>query len=230
MGERDARTVDVGLGPVQTELPFDRNVLGGKGFVHLDEFHVAQGERGTFEGAADGRRRANAHHVRVNARRVPRDDFSQGLDVAAKLGQAFLRREDERRRTVTNATRISSGGHTVLGEHGLELAERFEGRLRPRMFVHVDELVFGATLASLHGHTNRLGVVDTGVGRLLPPLLRQQGQLVHVLASNLVLLSEVFRGDTHGRLNVRVGQGSPQGVLHLHGGPKATILLKTHVV
>ena len=44
MAEGNGTAAHVCLGPVETDLLFDREKLDGKGFVDLDDVHVFQGE------------------------------------------------------------------------------------------------------------------------------------------------------------------------------------------
>ena len=48
----------------QTKVPKDRQALGGKGFVQLDDIHLVQGQAGNLQHFAGGRCRAHAHDAR----------------------------------------------------------------------------------------------------------------------------------------------------------------------
>ena len=184
-----------------------RQRLGRERLVDLEHVDVLQVQAGLLEQRLHRRHRADAHVLRVDAGVAVAHQPAQRLQPAL-LGQAALHQHHRRRRVV------DAGG--VAGGHG---AVRVEHRLEPGQLLH--RAVAAHRLVDLERHRAALdldldrhdlplevALVD-GVGG---PAVALGGELVLVLARDLVLLGDVLGGDAHVAVVERVAQGADHHV------------------
>eukprot|EP01137_Pigoraptor_chileana_P003280 Opistho-2@43241 len=210
VAEGDGTAVGVGPVPVETKLLLACKILRRKRLVDFDKVDIRNLEPGLVEGACDGSDWANAHDLGVASAHMPRDEAREGLETV--LLDGGLRCDHNGTGTVADARGIAGSDNTVLLEDGRELAKRLQSRLGACMLVRLEEL--GALLA-LELNRGDLGVEPALRLSLGPSLLALERISINIGAADLVLLGEVFRGDCHGQLHVRVREGRPQRILLL---------------
>src|SRR5262245_64097586 len=79
MAERDGAAVDVGALAVEAELLLDGEILRRERLVDLDEVEIGQLVARLVHGAADRRRRADAHDLGIAAGVGPLRDLGERL-------------------------------------------------------------------------------------------------------------------------------------------------------
>ncbi len=112
--------------------------------------------------------------------------------------------QHERRGAVVDAGRIARCHRAVLAKCGLEPGERFERRLRARVFVARDEQRVALFLRDRDGHD--LLVEPAGVHRPLAALLALDGEAVLIFARDREALRHVFGRFAHAVGLIHLGQ------------------------
>lgn len=172
--------------------------LRGEGFVDLIDVNVLGGQTSLLKGFRDSVSGTNTHNLRGDTSDCVRDKF--GEDGETKLLGNRSSSQEDTSGTFSDLGGVTSGGGTFLLESGLELRERLEGGFLADSVVLGDgDFLFVAVLILNGGldvddflieETSRLSDVCTTV--------RFNGESVLGLTSDLVSLSNVFGGDTHG--------------------------------
>jgi hypothetical protein len=208
VAQGDGAAVDVGLVAVEAEGALDGNILGREGLVDLNEVHLLEGEASALEGFLGGVNGADAHDGGLNADVGPGDEAGEGskLVAAGSVGRG----DDDSGGAVRDARGVASGDDTVFGEDGGELGEGRSGGVGARVLVG-GEGGGGAAAGGEFDGGELGGEAAFGVGGG-PALLGEEGVSVHVSAGDVVLLREVFGGDSHRGLAVAVGEGGEEGV------------------
>ncbi len=203
MTQGDGAPVHVQLVPLDAEVAGGGDHLGGEGLVDLDQVDVVDRHAGALEGLADGLDRAEAHDLGVEPGHAARHDACKWGDP--ELGCLGVAHDDHGRGTVVQGTGVARRDGAALTEHGLQLREPLERGARA-----------GPVVLGHHGpvgerHRDDLSLEEAVVLRTHGPGLRQQGELVLLLAAHALELGHVLGGLAHG--DVDVGQaplGAPR--------------------
>ena len=205
VADGDGAAVDVELVPRDAEVLGRRDDLGGERLVDLDEVDVVDGHAGAGEGLAAGLDRAEAHDLGVQAGDARGDDPGERRE--AELGGLGVAHDHHRGGAVVQRAGVAGGDLAVGPEHRLQVGEALGGGAGPD--------------AVVAGDGDRLALVVDGVDRgdlVLPeavlergggPLLREGGELVHLLAAHVLELGDVLGGLAH--RDVDVGQALGRG-------------------
>ncbi len=202
MADRDRAAVDIVLLGVDAELVARIQALAGEGFVELPEVDVVDLEAMALQQLRHGEDRADAHLVRLAARRRPGDETAERLQ-AALFGVLGFHQHDSRR-AVRELAGVAGGDVFAGALDRLELGEAFHGGLGPVAFVAVDGVVddalgLGRLVDHLHPGLHRDDFVLELVGLLggRHAALRFQRVLVLVFAAELVALGDDIGGVDH---------------------------------
>src|SRR5207302_1442935 len=142
--------------------------------------------------------RPEAHDLRAQRRHTARDDAGQRCD--AELARLGVAHHDDGGRAVVERAAVA-GSHLAVGtEHRLQTRQALDGRTRSRAVVLADDRAVG------RGDGRDLSVEEAVLLRLHRALLRQRGELVHLLARDLLQLAHVLGRLTH--RDVHVGEAA----------------------
>ena len=174
---------------------------------------------GALERERDGVGRADAHDARLDRGRGRRQDAHQRrLALLFAPGAAA---DDERRRAVVHARGVARGDHAAL-EQRLQLGERLQRRVAPRVLVTLERLGRGVLLLRRQGDRQDLALVEPFLLRLGVLLLRGERKGVGCFARDAEVLGDVVAGLRHRMVAVLLGEArigearTDRGVVHLH--------------
>lgn len=210
MSKGDGTSVDVGFGHVEFQLFGAGEELCCEGFVYFYAVDVGEGLVGDCEGVLDGGDGANSHLGGFAAGGVPGGELAEGFKVVLFYGG--LAGEDDGAGSVADSGGSGGGDDALLVEDGAELADLLHGGGRLGVLVGVDG---DHALPGLDLDGGDLGVEVTSLLGLSPGLLGADGELVALLAGDVVLLGEVLGGDSHGSSGIAVGEAGPETIRHL---------------
>ena len=191
-----------------------RNDLRRKGFVDLHDREIVL-RRSPARSNAFGIANAgpmpmisgsNADDARRNQRAEPRD--AVGLRLTH-------RRQHDRRRAVGDAAGIAGRHDAVFGETCRQACRASPSRVRRaalRLFPHERSCPAGRELPPARSlrQSSRLACAASARSWLA------SANSSHSCARNAVLFGEIFRGDRHRRIAVRVGQRRPERIFERH--------------
>lgn len=158
MTQSNGTTVQVGLGTVQSKNLLNRQVLGSKGLVDLDQVHILQVQASLLEGALNGGDGADTHDAGLDGGDVPRDDLGQGLQSV--LLDGVLRGNNDGTSSVANARGVTGSDGAILLEDRRELVELLDGGLGASVLIVAQGL---DSLLDLVLDGDNLGVEATGL-------------------------------------------------------------------
>mmetsp|Transcript_2760 Transcript_2760/g.4643 ORF Transcript_2760/g.4643 Transcript_2760/m.4643 type:complete len:374 (+) Transcript_2760:136-1257(+) len=192
-----------------------KNLLAGKelcckGFVDLDKVHVGHGQASTLKSHLHGGHRAKAHNFRWDTGDSVAHDASHGLE--AVLVHSLAASDNNSTSTITDTRGVTSSNNTTLLEEGLELGEALQSGLGTRVLVSVKGNF--ALLAILDHDWLNLILKETLLVSLTPQLLAAESKLVGLFLGDVVLLSQVLRGDCHRAASVLVVERIPERINH----------------
>ncbi|EAU67365.1 hypothetical protein STIAU_7928 [Stigmatella aurantiaca DW4/3-1] len=205
---RDGSAVDVGPITWQAQLLLHRQVLRGKGLVHLEEIHVSQATLGALQQPPDRRRGADAHHLGITPGDAPVDQPRDGLQPV--LLHEAPGGHHHGAGPVTDAAGRARVHHPVLLEELGQLAQPLHGGVRTVVLVAGHH---GVPLLALQGHRGNLLLEPARLLRRGEALLREDGILVHRVLGELVVHRELLGRQRHGHAGVAVREGAPEHVL-----------------
>ena len=208
VAEGDAAATGVELVPADAEVLGRRDDLGGERLVDLDEVDVVDGHAGAAEGLAAGLDRAEAHDLGVEARDTRRHDAGERGE-AELLGLGVAHHDDSSGAIVERAG-VAGRDRAAGAEHGVEARELLDGGAGADAVVLADDAAVG------QGDGGDLGGPEAVLERLGGELLGAGGELVLLLAADLLLLGDVLGGVTHA--HVDVGQADRRGPVALVAG------------
>jgi len=190
MAEGDRTAVDVHALGIEAQLVDARQCLGREGLVQLHEIDLVHRPAEAGERLPRGRDGADAHPLGLDPRHRSSHDPCHRLQT--RVPSVPLGDDEEGRRTVVDARRVSGRDRPVLPEDGTQAGERLRGRVRPRMLV--DRYDHGVAVAPTHPHRHDLVVEAArrdGAGRTL---LAFRGEGVLRIAGDTVFVGDDLGG------------------------------------
>lgn len=219
MAEGNGTTAGVHLVPVELELVAAVDSHGSESFVDLDDIDIVEGEAVLVEKLGDGDGGADTHDARSQT-------SNGGADVLAENGLAELDggralHEQNSSGAIGNLGGVTTrGSGTPLGEGNADLGETLGSSAGADTLIlgegDVLPLAIGVLDAGLDG--DDLVVEEAGLLGALGTLEGLGGVLVHFLAGDAKVTTDVLRGPAHGlhavgRLLGLGGDGLVEGLL-----------------
>ncbi len=209
MPQTDTGAVDVGRLAIQPQIPLTADVLGGKGFVELDQLEIVDGQVMAIQKVPDRRHRGETHDRRMAGTASGGDDFGQRRN-AQRLG--FVGGHDHHGgRPVVDPRGVAGGDLADFGDEGrrqpLQLGH---GQAGPEVLVPGENQGVFFALRDFHGNdfVFKRSVIVGPFG----VVLTAQRHLVHLPAGNVHVL-----GDEFGRVSHNVGFADTQAQRRLRG-------------
>mmetsp|Transcript_28216 Transcript_28216/g.38156 ORF Transcript_28216/g.38156 Transcript_28216/m.38156 type:complete len:369 (+) Transcript_28216:229-1335(+) len=171
--------------------------LGSKSFVNLEGVNITQLETGSLESSGDGVSGTNTHDSGRNT------SDGEANDSTEDLGTEFLGNvascEEHAGCTISDLGRVTSSGHTILSKSRLKLLKTLEGSVGTDTIISINHNILHFTVLVLDLSLVR-GDFFLGPSVLLCTgslHVRLNSHFVHLFSSDLEILGNVFRGDTH---------------------------------
>ena len=196
MTESYGTTVDVGpipqchrVGASMLHAPGHGD--SGKGFVHLEQIDVVNGETGAIERLLRCGYRSGEHDHRIDA------GHGHGVNPCFRLEPEFfgllLRHQEQRCGPIGDLGRVAGGDPAIALERRLKGCQLLQRGVPPDTFVSRDD--FGASVVPGDFYRNDLALESTLFGGLAGPSMRLERQLVELLAGDPPLVGDHLGGD-----------------------------------
>src|SRR5688572_17931545 len=124
VAQRNGASIHVGPLPIEPQLLFHRQVLGGKGLIHFDQVHLIEREPGPGKRLPRGRCGSDAHVGGLYPYAGPGEEPSDRLETA--LGRKALARHHQRGGAIGNSGGVAGCHHAVLLEVRWQLGQGLE--------------------------------------------------------------------------------------------------------
>ena len=210
MAERNRAAVDVHPLAIQAELFLDRQVLGRKRFVDLDEIEILQRQSGSLQHQAGRGRRTHSHQRRFHADNGPVCQPRQRLQPVRL--DARLRRQEQCRAAINDAGGIAGRHASILAEGRGQLRQPFHRGVRPQVIVAGKQL---ASLPRLDFDRHHFVVKSAGFPGGISELLAAERVAVLLLAGDAVFRRAVLCSRGHGAAAMGIQERGPQRVFEL---------------